>query len=101
MMMVLLQHHLALAIAAAAAYLIEYLDDTLKSPEEINRLLDLPGVGFITKVEKGKTLEAYLTNQPRSGIAEAFRSLRTDLEFSGVDKPLKTIVYHQFRNGIG
>jgi polysaccharide biosynthesis transport protein len=91
MMMVLLCTTLVLAVAAAASYLIEYLDDTLKSPEEINRLLDLPVVGYITKVEKGKTLEAYLTNQPRSAIAEAFRSLRTDLEFSGVDKPLKTI----------
>jgi capsular exopolysaccharide synthesis family protein len=89
--MVLLSTTIALAIAAGAAYLIEYLDDTIKSPEEINRLLDLPVVGYISKVEKGKTLEAYLTSQPRSGIAEAFRSLRTDLEFSGVDKPLKTI----------
>jgi len=91
MIMVLLSAVVALAIAAAAAYLIEYMDDTLKSPEEINHVLDLPVVGFITEVEKGKTLESYLTNQPRSGVAEAFRSLRTDLEFSGVDKPLKTI----------
>ncbi len=91
MTMVLLSAVVAAAIAAAAAYLIEYLDDTLKSPEEINQLLDLPVIGFITEIEKGKTLEGYLTNQPRSGVAEAFRSLRTDLEFSGVDKPLKTI----------
>jgi capsular exopolysaccharide synthesis family protein len=89
--MVLLSALVAVAIAAAAAYLIEYLDDTLKSPEEINHLLDLPVIGFITEVEKGKTLESYLTKEPRSGVAEAFRSLRTDLEFSGVDKPLKTI----------
>ena len=89
--MVMLSAVVALAIAAAAAYLIEYLDDTLKSPEEINRLLELPVIGFITEVEKGKTLEGYLTNQPRSGVAEAFRSLRTDLEFSGVDQPLQTI----------
>jgi capsular exopolysaccharide synthesis family protein len=91
MTMVLLSAVVAVAIAAAAAYLIEYLDDTLKSPEEINQLLELPVIGFITEVEKGKTLEGYLTNQPRSGVAEAFRSLRTDLEFSGVDKPLQTI----------
>lgn len=91
MTMVLLAAVVAGAIAALAAYVIEYLDDTLKSPEDINRLLELPVIGFISEVEKGKSLEAYLTSQPRSGIAEAFRSLRTDLEFSGVDKPLKTI----------
>jgi len=89
--MVLLSTAIAVSLAAAAAYLIEYLDDTFKSPEEVTKLLDLPVVGFISDVERGKSLEYYLTNQPRSAIAEAFRSLRTDLEFSGVDKPLKTI----------
>lgn len=91
MMVVLLASVIAFGIAAGAAYLIEYLDDTLKDPDEITRLLDLPVIGFIAEVEKGKKLDAYITNQPRSVIAEAFRSLRTDLEFSAVDKPLKTI----------
>ena len=89
--MVALSTVIAVSLAAAAAYLIEYLDDTIKSPEEVTKLLDLPVVGYISDVERGKSLEYYLTNQPRSAIAEAFRSLRTDLEFSGVDKPLKTI----------
>jgi tyrosine-protein kinase len=91
MTLVLMASVIALSIAAGAAYLIEYLDDTLKDPDEITRLLDLPVIGFIAEVEKGKKLDAYVTDQPRSIIAEAFRSLRTDLEFSGVDKPLKTL----------
>jgi len=89
--MVMLSTLIAVVLAAAAAYLIEYLDDTLKSPDEVTKLLDIPVVGFISEVERGKSLEYYVTNQPRSLIAEAFRSLRTDLEFSSVDKPLKTI----------
>lgn len=91
MTMVMLSALIAFTIAAGAAYLIEYLDDTLKTPDEITKTLDLPVIGFISEVEKGKSIESYLTTQPRSLIAEAFRSLRTDLEFSGVDRPLKTI----------
>jgi capsular exopolysaccharide synthesis family protein len=92
MIVVLLSSVIALAIAAAGAYLLEYLDDTLKTPEEIHQLLDLPVVGYITEMEKGKDIGSYVSKQPRSVIAEAFRALRTDLEFVGVDRPLKTIL---------
>jgi succinoglycan biosynthesis transport protein ExoP len=91
MMMVLLSTVVAAAVAVGAAYLIEYLDNTLKDPDEITRLLGLPVIGFIAEAGKGKKLDVYVMNQPRSVIAEAFRSLRTDLEFSGVDRLQKTI----------
>jgi non-specific protein-tyrosine kinase len=35
---------------------------------------------------------AYVLRQPRSPVAEAFRSLRTNLEFSSVDKPLRSLM---------
>lgn len=91
-MIILLSGAIALAIAAGAAYLLEYIDDTLRDPEEIQRKLDLPIVGFISAMEKGKYHGDYVAKHPRSAIAESFRALRTDLEFSAVDKPLKTIL---------
>lgn len=92
MIVVLLSSVIAFAIAAAGAYVLEYLDDTLKTPDEITQLLDLPVVGYITEIEKGRDVGSYVSKQPRSAIAEAFRALRTDLEFAGVDRPLKTIL---------
>lgn len=80
------------ALSLAAAYVLEYLDDALKSPEDIHKLLGIPVVGFISSVEKGKYHGDYVAKHPRSAIAESFRALRTDLEFSAVDKPLKTIL---------
>ncbi len=91
-MMVLLSAGAALGIATAAAYLLEYLDDTLKMPDEISRLVGLPVIGYIADVVKEDYLGAYVAKHPRSAVAEAFRSLRTDLEFAGVDKPLETIL---------
>lgn len=90
-MVVLLSSAIAFFISVMAAYLLEYLDDTLKSPEEISQLLDLPIVGYISEIDDTNSKGAYVAKQPRSGVAESFRSLRTDLEFAGVDKPLKTI----------
>jgi len=92
MVMVVLSAAIAFSIAAAAAYILEYLDDTLKLPEDISNLVGLPVIGFISDVEKEDYLGAYVTKHPRSAVAEAFRALRTDLEYSGVDKALETIL---------
>ena len=91
-MSILLAGAIALTIAAGAAYLLEYLDDTIKTPEEIQRLSNQPVIGYIMEIEKGRYQGAYVSKNPRSAVAEAFRSLRTDLEFSGVDRPIKTIL---------
>jgi len=85
---------IGLMLMAAIAFLIEYLDDTLKTPEDIERRLGLSVIGFVTNIEysvKDKK-EVYVLEQPRSPVSEAFRLLRTNLEFSGIDKPLRTIL---------
>ena len=91
-MNVLLASTIGLVLAIGGAFFIEYLDDTIKTSDEITRHLDLPVIGYISEMEKGKNKGIYVANNPRSEITEAFRSLRTNLEFAGVDNPLKTIL---------
>lgn len=107
-----------LIIMGAIAFLIEYLDDTLKTPADIAYALKLPVIGFVSDAvtngkngkengtggkngkgngagngsENGKGVEPYVALHPRSPVAEAFRIMRTNLEFASVDKPLKTIL---------
>lgn len=86
-----------LLLAAAIVFLIEFLDDTLKTPDEIKAVLDLPTIGFIGELKHNphrseESLGTYVARNPRSPVAEAFRSLRTNLEYSSIDKPLKTIL---------
>ncbi len=85
---------MGLALAGGIAFLVEYLDDTLKTPEDVARALKLPTIGLIGEMEKDSQADgaAYVADQPRSPIAEAFRALRTNLEFASVDKPLRTIL---------
>jgi succinoglycan biosynthesis transport protein ExoP len=91
MMTVLLSAAVGLALATGAAYLLEYLDDTIKSEDDVQKLLGVPVIGYIAQMSKQGTMP-YIADQPRSPIAEAFRTLRTNLEFSGIDKPIKTLV---------
>jgi capsular exopolysaccharide synthesis family protein len=71
----------------ALAFLFEHLDDTLKAPEDIEKLLGLPVLGVIPfvrrKVEEGGDDRLILENMDlRSAFAESYRSLRTSLQFS-------------------
>jgi len=91
-MLILISAAVGLVLAIAAAYLLEYLDDTIKTSAEVNKLLKLPVIGHIAEIEKSKNDGTYLTKNPRSMVAEAFRGLRTNLEFVAVDKPLKVIL---------
>jgi polysaccharide biosynthesis transport protein len=80
-------------LAAGAAYLMEYLDNTVKTPEDIGKLTDLPLIGFLTEADaKDGEDSLIVAAEPRSLMAEAFRSLRTNLEFAAVDRPLRTIL---------
>lgn len=65
-------------------FLFEHLDDTLKLPEELERVGPLPVLGIIpkwSKVPGGEVALAAMAD-PRSVIAEAFRSMRTAILFS-------------------
>ncbi len=91
-MMVLLTTVIGAALAAGGAYLIEYLDDTLKDPDEVVRVVKQPIIGYIAQVREQENDATYVANKPRSIVAEAYRNLRTNLEYAAVDKPLKKIL---------
>src|SRR5581483_3877479 len=78
-----------LAIAASIAYLIDYLDNTIKSPDDVERQLHLATMGAITQIANMHNPDDALVTlkQPRSPISEAYRVLRTNLRFSGIEDP--------------
>ena len=83
-----------LMLMAAIAFAIEYLDDTIKTPEDVNTLLGVPVIGLIGEMDfrKDDEMFIYTAENPRSPIAEAFRNLRTNLDFAGVDKPIRSLL---------
>jgi len=84
---------LAFILAAGAAYLLAYMDKTVKSPEEIKRLTDLPVLAGIPPIQGEEYPEKLITvNQPRSPTAEAYRSLRTGVQFSVIDRTENTAI---------
>ncbi len=90
---VMLASAIGLILAVGGAFLIEYLDDTIKTPDDVTRTADLPTLAGIARIE-GETYPEKLiaVRHPLSPIVETYRLLRTNLQFSSVDKPTRTLM---------
>ncbi|MCA9942496.1 MAG: polysaccharide biosynthesis tyrosine autokinase [Ardenticatenaceae bacterium] len=73
-------------LSASAAYLLEYLDDTVKTPEQIMKLGNVPTLAGIAFIDSDDDSKLVTISDPRSPTSEAYRVLRTAIQFSVVDK---------------
>jgi len=82
---------LGLLLGALLALAFEYLDDTVKRPEDIEKLFGIPLLGAIPLVKLPMTPSQALMDV-RSSFSEAYRSLRTALQFSTDQGAPKTLL---------
>lgn len=89
---------LGLMVGGGLAFFVEYLDDTIKGSEEARRVIGAPVLGTIPFIpdEAGEnsTLHSSMIThlRPKSAIAEAFRSLRTSIHFSAINRDKKVLI---------
>jgi succinoglycan biosynthesis transport protein ExoP len=90
---ILLALAIGFVLSTGAAYFLEYLDDTLKNPDEIQKAVGLNTLGAVPELRhrKGRS-ELVMLDSSQSAGAESFRVLRTNLQFAAVDRPLCSIL---------
>jgi len=91
-----------LFIGVGLAFFCEYLDNTVKTPEDVQDLVHLPSFGLIPEISKERRkllgagqsypVELITHGHPRSMLAEAYRNIRTSLLLSFSERPPQTIV---------
>jgi len=83
-----------LVLATGMIFIMEYLDDTLKTPQDVQQALDIPVLGYITNMQP-------LSNTPNglpvawqlpSQTSDAIEALHTNLEFAAAQFSLKTLL---------
>lgn len=80
-------------IAVGIIFLIDYLDDTVKTPEQVLEDTDLTTLGAIAIIKQDDNDQGLITQaSPRDPISEAYRVIRTNLDFSSVDEELKSFL---------
>jgi len=80
-----------LMIGGGAAFLLETLDDTIKTTDDVSKKLGLSTIGTIRVLTNGE-LGVVVENQPRSLAAESFRVLAMNIRYCSLDKPLHTLL---------
>lgn len=77
-----------LALGIFLAFFLEYLNDTIRTPKDIKRYLDLPILGILPFAKK----ELVTKKEPKSFAAEAYKSLKTNINYLKMEKPIKSIL---------
>ncbi|MDQ1707138.1 MAG: polysaccharide biosynthesis transport protein [Pyrinomonadaceae bacterium] len=98
---------LSLVAGIGLAFLLDFLDDTLKSVDDVDRYLHLPalalipasrdrgrliGIGGAATAAPNDTTALAMISDARSPVAESYRHLRTSLLLSSAGQPPKTIL---------
>jgi capsular exopolysaccharide synthesis family protein len=99
---------LSLAAGIGLAFLLDFLDDTIKSTDDIDRYLHMPALALIpagrsdrarliglpgsANAPPAETTALAMIDDVRSPVAESYRHLRTSLLLSSAGQPPKTIL---------
>ncbi|MCE5192180.1 MAG: polysaccharide biosynthesis tyrosine autokinase [Actinomycetia bacterium] len=83
-----------LVFGLGMAFLYEYLDNTIKSSEEAEKVFGAPVLGLIPaeKFEKDERRRLTLVSHPGTPAAEAYRVLRNSLDFINFEHNIKTLL---------
>jgi len=86
---------IGLALGTGLAFFRDYLDDSIKTKEDVERAAGSRAVlGMIPAVgawkDRKHALVASLV-EPKSPVAEAYRTLRTSIQFMSLDRPMRTL----------
>jgi capsular exopolysaccharide synthesis family protein len=83
---------LGLLVGLGAAFARNALDTSVKSAEQLERVTGVPNLGTIAFDPKVRKRPLIVQEHPQAPRSEAFRQIRTSLQFIDVDRPNKTIV---------
>jgi len=90
----------SLLLGLAIAFLLEYMDRTIKSAEDVEQTMRAPVLGLVPMVaevgpgaspELVKDRDLYIFQHPTSRAAECCRAIRTNILFSSADRELRTL----------
>jgi len=79
-----------LLLGLGAAFLLEYLDDKVRNEDDLGRLVDRP-VLSVVPVDPPPDNRPIAISEPGHDAVEQYRGLRTNLQFLGLDRPIKVV----------
>lgn len=86
-----------IVLSVGTLFVIFYFDDTVKFSEEFEEEIGVPVVAkvFRSRIENNKKdvkTELMVSKFPKSVVSESIKTLRTNLQFSSIDKTIRTLL---------
>jgi len=75
-----------LVVAAGLVLLMDYLDDTVKSEQDVERVAGLTTLGLVARFGRRRSRQPVSAYGSRSPAAEAYRAIRTSVQFATMDR---------------
>ncbi|MCX7597276.1 MAG: polysaccharide biosynthesis tyrosine autokinase, partial [Armatimonadetes bacterium] len=82
---------LGFVVSALLAVLLELMDDTIRDPDDLRRYTDLAYLGMVPQMDQIEDPLVFAAD-PRSSYAEAYRSVRSQMNFRLWEKPGKALL---------
>jgi polysaccharide biosynthesis transport protein len=83
-------------LMAAIGFVVlrHYFDDTVKTPDILQETVSLPALGMVPRVRgvNDEPVGLVATSDQHVAASEAYRLIRTNLEFASIDRPLRTLL---------
>lgn len=95
---------LGLLVGIAAAFAFERLDDTVKTKDDVERATDTVAIGLIPRLPDWKRRQdatLISLDEPQAPASEAYRTLRTSLQFLTLDGDVRTVLFTSSNPGEG
>jgi succinoglycan biosynthesis transport protein ExoP len=84
---------ISLLVAVGVAFGFEYLDNRIRTPQEMKAQLGVPFLGMVPSVPKDKAIgDPLLARAVPANFAEAFKSIRTNVLFSSAEDGMRSVV---------
>lgn len=87
----LLYGFLAFILCAGLVFAYDYFDDTARTPEEVEEIVGAPILGTVQKFGS-ETTGLVTASKAHSPMSEAYRIIRTNIQYTDVDHPPRSIV---------
>jgi polysaccharide biosynthesis transport protein len=90
-----------LLLGLGAAFLVDHLDDSIRSGDDLARLgADVPVLAMVPNVS-GRDNRPLAISDPDNPAVEAYRNLRTNVQFLGIERTMRSIQVTSTRPGEG
>ena len=99
-LVMLLSLVLGVLSAITAAFIVDTIDNTIKSQDQIESSIGLAFLGILPAIKTGEDTpsttptnrDQYILSNPRSGVAECSRTIRTNIMFMSPENPTRSLV---------